>query len=237
MRLFTPFRLMMLIALLTAVLLAACDSRPTEYHIEVTRETTVVLVVTATSEGNPPPAPTLPDPTVTMTNAPSATPAPSTTPTITPTTDPFPTPVNEQIVVAERLFERGRMFWLQPRRMIWVLVYGEDGNNGQWHVYEDTWLEGMMDSDPEIIPPEGLYQPEFGFGKLWRDNETVRDMVGWAIDTEYGHVTTYQYFAGGEVTPNGEYITGPGYHTLVSRYGGTYMFDEATWTWRRAPGT
>lgn len=227
------------ILLLLALIAAACrQSPPTQYLMEVTREVTIVHVVTVTPEGFiPTQSPPEESPTGTMTPTPTLTPGPTHTPTLTPTLDPFPTPINAQVIVAEQLFERGRMFWLQPNQAIWVMVNGEDNSRGQWIIHTDTWLEGMPEFDPEIVPPEGLFQPERGFGKLWRDNAAVRDAVGWAIDTEYGHVTTYQYFAGGEVTPDGEYIAEPGYHTLVSRYGGTFMFDESSRTWRRGPGT
>lgn len=227
-----------IVMLLMLILFAACQSsQPTEYRIEVTREVTVVVVVTATPEGSEPVAPTETTPSSTPTDVPTATPTIVLTPTMTPTLDPFPTPINEQIIVAEQLFERGRMFYLQPNQKIWVMVEGADTNSGQWIIYDDSWLEGMQEFDPDIVPPEGLFQPERGFGKLWRDNDSVQDLLGWAVDTEYGHVTTYEYFAGGSVTPEGVYVQGPGYHTLISRYGGTYMFDEASGTWRRAPGT
>ena len=232
-----PRRAALLIALTMLLLMAACGgSQQTQYLMEVTREVTVVVVMTATSEtDSPPPATNTPSLTPTITT--TATPGPTATPTLTPTIDPFPTPINAQIIVAEQLFEHGRMFYLQPNQEIWVMIDGADQNSGAWHIYQDTWVEGMTEFDSAIVPPEGLFQPQRGFGKLWRDRREVRDALGWALDTEYGHVTTYQYFAGGVVSPDGEYIAGPGYNTLISRYGGTYMFDEATQTWRRAPGT
>ena len=122
------------------------------------------------------------------------------------------------------------MFWVQPVGQIWVLTVNED-NERIWSVYDDTFVEGQVEIDPEIIPPEGLYQPERGFGKLWRENPEVRDAIGWALEPELGHTTRYEYYAGGNVNGNNEYIPGPGDHLVESLYGDVFEFDEETFTW------
>ncbi|MCY3779630.1 MAG: hypothetical protein OXG78_04915 [Chloroflexi bacterium] len=156
--------------------------------------------------------------------------APTDTPTITPTPDPFPTPVKGNIYVAEQRFEGGRMFWLQPNGQIWLLSADEAGKN-IWSVYNDTFVEGEVESDPQIVPPENRHQPVRGFGKLWRENLEVRQELGWALETEIGHTTRYEYRQGGHLNDQNVYVPGPGYHLLRSASGDTFRFDEGTFTW------
>lgn len=221
--------LILLLVILVAV--AACDSsRQTQYLLEVTREVTVIVVVTATPEGDAVASAVdeTPDaePTVAPTEVVETTPEP--------TPDPFPAPVIDQIIVAEQAFENGRMFYLQPNQEIWVMINTDDDTAGVWTRHRDTWSEDLPETDPSIVPPEeDLYQPIRGFGKLWRENPAVREALGWALEDEMGHVTDYAYYAGGEVTADGEYVPGPGYHTIRSRFGQTYIFDETNGTWRQ----
>jgi len=233
-------RLISLCLLAILLLMAACQGPP---------PTQIVLVVTATpdgavesnedTEGEEQPIAE----TEEATEEPTETLEPSITPTATttPTPDPFPTPVEGQIYVAEQRFEDGWMFWLQPVGQLWVLTVEEDEDDDEeteriWSVYEDTFVEGEAEIDPEIVPPEGLYQPERGFGKLWRENPEVREAIGWALEPELGHTTRYEYHAGGEVvedeeTDELEYESGPGYHLVESLYGDTFRFNEDDFTW------
>ena len=221
-------RLLSLILLATTLLIAACQGPP---------PTQIVLVVTATPDSANEPTEDTEASSQTVANEvteePTATLEPSITPTATttPTPDPFPTPVIGQIYVAEQRFENGWMFWLQPVGQIWVLTVNED-NEGIWSVYDDTFVEGEPEIDPEIVPPEGLYQPERGFGKLWRENPEVREAMGWALDVELGHTTRYEYYAGGTVNEDNEYEPGPGYHLVESLFGDTFRFNEGSFTWQ-----
>ena len=156
--------------------------------------------------------------------------APTEEPTITPTPDPFPTQVKEKIYVAEQRFEQGWMFWLQPNSQIWVLTVDEAGNN-IWTVYNDTFVEGEAEYDPQLIPPENRYQPVRGFGKLWRENLEVRQKIGWALEQERGHTSRYVYMHGGHVNDDNEYVPGPGYHQVRATSGDDFRFFEATFTW------
>jgi len=159
-------------------------------------------------------------------------------PDITPTVDPFPRPTDYDIIVAEEIFENGRMFYIQMAGRIWVMFNDEDDNAGTWVAYEDTWNEGMPEFDPAIIPPDGLRQPMRGFGKLWRDNEAIREALGWALDPEFGHLTHYTFEPGDTVeTDDGAIVILPGTHTLRSWYGGLFIFDEAEGTWMRDPNS
>jgi hypothetical protein len=94
---------------------------------------------------------------------------------------------------AEQPFEHGRMIWLEEvgsgalARVIFVLY-----EDGQFALYEDTWTEGLPESDPSIVPPAGLYQPIRGFGKVWRETTGVWDKLGWATAPEQGFDTMFQ---------------------------------------------
>jgi hypothetical protein len=205
---------------LVLLLAAACQGPP---------PTQIVIVVTATlSPTTDAAAQTAATATVTAT--PSATATPS-TPDPTSTPDPFPTPTITQIQVAEQVFEGGRMFWLEPTQEIWVMIVTDEGQ-GDWQIFRDTFVEGDPESDPDLEPPEGLLQPERGFGKLWRENPDLREGLGWAVTPEFGFVTTYAYHPGGSLTGDNTYVEGPGYHTLSSLYEEVFRFNEADFTWQ-----
>lgn len=196
-----------------ALAAAACQNQP---------PTQIVVVVTATpadatAEVAPPEASLTPA-------TPAATPATVTVAPPTATTDPLPTPVVSQIQVAEQVFEKGRMFWLQPVDQIWVMVVTREGG-GDWSVYQDTFEEGELESDPSLTPEAGFQQPERGFGKLWRENPNVREALGWAITPEFGYVTRYEYH---RIAPN----RADGFHLLTSLYEETFRFNELDSTWQ-----
>ena len=102
------------------------------------------------------------------------------------------------IRTAYQRFERGTMIWVDvddvynPARSILVLY-----DDGTFTRYADTWDEGQAVSDPRLAPPEGLYQPVRGFGKVWRDVPGVRDRLGWAVEPERGSHGAYQRFSYG----------------------------------------
>jgi hypothetical protein len=96
---------------------------------------------------------------------------------------------------AEQPFENGRMVWLEEVRgetfvtQRQVLVFY---NDGKYEQYQDTWTEDQPESDPSIVPPEGLLQPIRGFGKVWCEIDGVRDRLGWATVPELGFDTQWQ---------------------------------------------
>lgn len=192
--------------------------------------TQIILVVTATPGSTPDgdiQAVESEEPTATVTPIPTTA-----TPQVTPTVDPFPTPIINQIQVAEQVFEGGRMFWLQPTQQIWVMIVEAEGR-GDWQIFEDTFEDGESEFDPEIVPPEGMSQPERGFGKLWRENPDLREALGWAVTPEFGFVTAYEYHAGGSLDDDGQWVdTGSGYHIITSLYEEAFRFNEADLTWQ-----
>ena len=232
-------RALICVALL-GIIISACQGPP---------PTQIVLVVTATPQGaaaqaaDTVPAGATPVPAQgDQTLSPAATTvagqaAPATSAVATPAPlpgTPFlvqPTPTVRQIQVAEQIFERGRMFWLQPTGQIWVMVVTGEGE-GQWYVYEDTFEEGDPESDPDIIPPdEDLRQPVRGFGLLWRSNSQVREWLGWGTTDEFGYVTRYEYHPALQIE-EGLVVSAPGEHVLYSLVGEGFRFIEETGSWR-----
>ncbi|MBN1287632.1 MAG: hypothetical protein JXB47_19680 [Anaerolineae bacterium] len=188
----------------------------------------VIVVVTATPEPvtNTPQEPT---PTFTAPPPPTSTSVP-TEPGPTSLPSAFPTPITAQIYVAEQVFEHGRIFWVEPTDEMWVVV--DDGSgSGRWLKYADTFAEGEPEDDPLLTPPSNLRQPIRGFGKVWRENPEVQELLGWAKDIEYGYTTAYRYDYGGYVDDGGKYVPGPGIHTLTTLGNETVHFYERTSTW------
>ena len=106
-----------------------------------------------------------------------------------------PTGPGEEAFVAVQPFQHGLMFWRQDLRQVYVLH-----QDGTWAAYQDTWSTEQPDHDPDMVPPEGLYQPVHGFGKVWRERLGGPDaQIGWATAQEYGFDTVAQSFARGGV--------------------------------------
>jgi hypothetical protein len=204
--------------------------------VTATLEPGVLLVpatVTPTPDGDdsetnaPPPSETATD-EPTATGPPTATPFPTATarPSLTPTPEIFPTDTVAQVQMAEQVFEHGRMFWIRHRRQIWVMQAApDDPEGGDWYCYYDTFEDGEMELDSSLMPPEGLYQPRRGFGKLWRNVPMVQEGLGWAITPEFELTSTYIYRAGGYVE-DVEYFPGPGEHRLTTLYNESISFFE-----------
>lgn len=78
---------------------------------------------------------------------------------------------------AQQNFERGFMIWIESQDLIvWSTWNGLE--NG---IVEDTF-DPAYDTvnDPSVSAPDGFFQPEYGFGKLWRTE--LRGTLGWATD-------------------------------------------------------
>jgi hypothetical protein len=210
-------RLFIGLAIALITIIAACQGPP---------PTQIILVVTATPDTNSAnPTPTRETVEVqAVTEEPSASPMQQTIPQPTATHNGVATPTITQIQVAEQVFEKGRMFWLQPTDQVWVMVITGEGE-GTWQVYTNTFREGDPESDPDLVPPSGLEQPKRGFGKLWRDNPDIREVLGWAVTPEFGYVTRYEYHPGQQANT-------PGYHVLFSLYNEGFRFNEADSSWQ-----
>jgi len=223
--------------LLGLMALAGCQGTPPEVvYIVVSPTPETAQNVTDEAAATEAVTPSAAPASATLTATATLSPTIATTPAATvagPTALPpnFPTPVIVEVQVAEQLFEHGRMFWIEPIQQIWVLHITGEGR-GTWSVYEDTFVEGEPETDPNLVPPEGRYQPERGFGKLWRESGNLREELGWGVTPEFGYVSRYEYHAGGSIDANGNYVAGPGYHIVFSLGGELFRFNEADGTWQ-----
>ncbi|MGF1505635.1 MAG: hypothetical protein ACFB51_11000 [Anaerolineae bacterium] len=105
---------------------------------------------------------------------------------------------------AAQFFQRGIMVYVGTLDRILVLHTATGGP--LWEIYEDTWDDSQPIDDPGIVPPEGFYQPQRGFGQIWRDNEDLRFRLGWATDPEGSIAADYQCDRLDEAC----YLLGPG---------------------------
>ena len=91
--------------------------------------------------------------------------------------------------------------------MIWVASVGTGAtpaiyalyNNGTYQRFNDTWQEGVDPASGGMAPPPGLVEPVRGFGKVWRDNASARDGLGWALTGESGGTAQVLAFERGEM--------------------------------------
>jgi hypothetical protein len=104
----------------------------------------------------------------------------SVTPTTTTTPAAEEVPTYTTVQAAFQPFERGSMFWLQDTDRVFVLTQGATPADGVLAKYQNTWREGMPETDPTVTAPEGMLQPTRIFGQAWRTYPGVRDALGWA---------------------------------------------------------
>lgn len=98
-------------------------------------------------------------------------------------------------MVAEN-FQHGRMFWRSDNRVIYVLY-----NTGLWASYTDGWREGNAEFScgNASSPPT----PKRGFGKVWCENNNLRQGLGDAVDAEYATSGFFQGYGGGLILQTG----------------------------------
>ncbi|HEY3342305.1 MAG TPA: hypothetical protein VGK81_09815 [Anaerolineae bacterium] len=90
-------------------------------------------------------------------------------------------------------FEHGRMVWIGKRDYVYVFYAAGIASDmaGRWETFEDNFNEGDPETDPSITPPQGKLQPKRGFGLVWRTQQRVRDVLGWALSPERGYTVCY----------------------------------------------
>ncbi|MCB9160184.1 MAG: hypothetical protein H6644_10050 [Caldilineaceae bacterium] len=102
------------------------------------------------------------------------------------------TPDAVPVRVVVQPFERGEMLWRADTGQI----YARFDAMG-WQLFPDTFVDGDPADDPALTPPPGLQQPVRGFGKVWREQPGVRDLLGWATAPEESRDARLQEFARG----------------------------------------
>ena len=83
-------------------------------------------------------------------------------------------------------FERGFMVWREDTSAILVFWGGAGG--GQWTTVPATHYSPLPDNPIFDIPPHYV-RPIMGFGRVWGNNQYIRDLVGFATGHEVGYVT------------------------------------------------
>ena len=141
-----------------------------------------------------------------------------------------PLPPHTTTIVAEH-FQHGLMLWLKAsnerRPFDQVLIlFDDDVFSPRWQTVSDEWSEEMPESNPNIVAPGGYHQPIRGFGLVWREEQGVRDRLGWATDEEFlvgeGSIQ-YAYGKYGRC-----YVTGPSHEVYVLE---PERSDWFVWTW------
>jgi hypothetical protein len=121
-------------------------------------------------------------------------------------------------------FQNGLMIWVsslgaQPQTAIYALY-----NNGTYQRFSDTFQEGVDPASGGASPPAGLLEPVRGFGKVWREQASARDALGWATSGESGGTAQILMFERGEIVS-------------VAQTGQTYiMIAGAPGTWSARSG-
>ncbi len=115
---------------------------------------------------------------------------------------------------AVQQFESGFMIWIEEEEHIYVLF--DDSGSPGWNTYVDQWDPSDPDRDPTLLPPDDLYQPVRGFGRVWREEPGVRDRLGWAVNEEQGYSTIIQ-------------------RTSYAKYNETYILALDGGVWRLLP--
>jgi len=147
----------------------------------------------------------------------------------------YPPPFQNTVTAVYQDFERGFMIYLPDRKVIWTCVRsaGPSTHYGQFVAYPDTFQDGEPETDATLIPPTGMQQPKRGFGKVWRENPVVRELLGWGLDFERAYPTTVTDYSIGIFDSNGVYTPQSFIHTVGAPDGSLLHIDEATHLWSR----
>lgn len=115
--------------------------------------------------------------------------------------DPHPDniPAAYPVKTSIQPFEGGTMIWSDhvawyPQPVIWVIQ-----TDGSFTRFDDSFdIENDAVTGDEV-PPDGLFAPMLGFGKVWRTESGVRDAFGWATAPEQPGDGSFQMFEGGNI--------------------------------------
>lgn len=70
-------------------------------------------------------------------------------------------------------------------------------NNGTWQQFQNTWVPGDPVYNPGLYPPPGWCQPEYGIGKVWRNQDNVSQKLGWGKAPQQATTGSTQQYQGG----------------------------------------
>ncbi len=106
-----------------------------------------------------------------------------------------PTAPEKGFNAVEQGFYKGYVVNNQDTKTMYIIFTGI----GQWTTYPDTWQPGDPVSNPTLKPPAGWYQPEYGIGKMWRNEDNYSQRLGWARYPQRSVTATWQPFEHGEM--------------------------------------
>jgi len=142
-------------------------------------------------------------------------------------TNPVPSvcPLNPPLVSAGSFqqFQNGVMLWVGQQDAIYVLY--DSTTYPRWQVFNDTYTEGIPDTDPAFDnAPPSTWQPRRGFGLLWRSQSAARDRLGWSlVEFEMPFTTQVQIGSDGTIY-------------LLEPQGGIYALTPDGSNWQRYGG-
>jgi len=106
-----------------------------------------------------------------------------------------PTAAENGFTAIEQGFNTGYVINNQDTKQMYIIFTGI----GQWTTYPDTWQTGDAITNPTLTPPPGWYQPEYGIGKMWRNEDNYSQKLGWARYPQRPVAATAQQFEHGEM--------------------------------------
>lgn len=98
--------------------------------------------------------------------------------------------------LVEQRFQNGWMIESEATGVVYFMIeFSTQYSDYGWIALND--FDPAIDpvSDPSLIPPAGFGQPINAIGKVWRENQLIRDELGWAVGdpiTHYGYSQTYR---------------------------------------------
>jgi len=115
--------------------------------------------------------------------------------------DPHPrvVPAAWEVQTAYQPFEHGAMIWSDhigwyPQPVIYVLYA-----DSTYEHFDDAFDPAVDPVSGDQTPPSGLVEPIYGFGKVWREQTSVREGLGWATSNETPGTGYFQMFLGGNM--------------------------------------
>ncbi len=106
-----------------------------------------------------------------------------------------PTAPEQGINAIEQAFYQGYVVNNQDTKQMYIMF----SSLGQWTTYPDTWAPGDPVNNPTLVPPAGWYQPEYGIGKMWRNEDNYSQRLGWARYPQRPVTATWQPYEHGEM--------------------------------------
>jgi anti-sigma factor RsiW len=116
-----------------------------------------------------------------------------------------------EVMLSEQAFQGGEMLYQADTDTICALVR----SNGRWLSFPNTWRPGEVLAPAGPRPP-GTFEPLRGFGKVWRDQPSVKLQLGWPVYEDRSANGTVQAFEHGALVRTADAVA-------------YALFDDGTW--------